>query len=179
MCESVAHRNRSVSAPQLTNLVFKMNAGLDTVTVRCGTALLQYGAALLQYGTDLLQYGTDLLQYGTALLQYGTALLQYGTANSVRLTIFHLQRQINSWSEFNSSTVRKAMVSSFGNSGSNGQQDNELADWFVRNKIIEHLFGPNLHVEVRRQLAGHSVVTRGHLLSFSAASRSSSGARTS
>ena len=24
----------------------------------------------------------------------------------------------------------------------------ELADWFVENKIIEHLFGPNLHVEV-------------------------------
>lgn len=25
---------------------------------------------------------------------------------------------------------------------------NELAEWFIENKIIEHLYGPNLHVEV-------------------------------
>jgi ubiquitin carboxyl-terminal hydrolase 34 len=29
-----------------------------------------------------------------------------------------------------------------------GENKNELADWFVQNKIIEHLYGPNLHVEV-------------------------------
>ena len=27
-------------------------------------------------------------------------------------------------------------------------KSNELADWFVKNKIVENLFGPNLHVEV-------------------------------
>ena len=26
---------------------------------------------------------------------------------------------------------------------------NQLANWLIENKIIEHIFGPNLHVEVR------------------------------
>jgi hypothetical protein len=30
----------------------------------------------------------------------------------------------------------------------NAATKNELADWLVANKIIEHLYGPNLHVEV-------------------------------
>jgi hypothetical protein len=32
---------------------------------------------------------------------------------------------------------------------------NELADWFVKNKIVEHLFGPNLHVEVKLKRKSH------------------------
>jgi ubiquitin carboxyl-terminal hydrolase 34 len=49
-----------------------------------------------------------------------------------------MNNQINTWSEFNSSQ----------NSIDSNKSENELADWFCENKIIEHLYGPNLHVEV-------------------------------
>lgn len=25
----------------------------------------------------------------------------------------------------------------------------ELADWLIHNNVVEHIFGPNLHIEVR------------------------------
>jgi hypothetical protein len=50
--------------------------------------------------------------------------------------------QISAWSEFNN------LVNSNDNTQSNKNDKNELAEWFVENKIIEHLYGPNLHVEV-------------------------------
>lgn len=26
----------------------------------------------------------------------------------------------------------------------------ELADWLIHNNVVEHIFGPNLHIEVKR-----------------------------
>jgi hypothetical protein len=51
------------------------------------------------------------------------------------ILIFKLQ--INAWSEYNS--IHK---------NNKNKNDNELSEWFIKNKIVEHLFGPNLHVEV-------------------------------
>lgn len=28
----------------------------------------------------------------------------------------------------------------------------ELADWLISNNVVEHIFGPNLHIEVCKQL---------------------------
>ena len=68
--------------------------------------------------------------------------------------------QINAWSEYSSSNssssggvsgknINKRSNINVNGIGSEGlQKNNELADWFVKNKIVEHLFGPNLHVEV-------------------------------
>jgi len=38
-----------------------------------------------------------------------------------------------------------------GGVGGVGGRSNELADWFVRNRVVEYLFGPNLHVEVNKR----------------------------
>lgn len=29
----------------------------------------------------------------------------------------------------------------------------ELADWLIHNNVVEHIFGPNLHIEVRGDVA--------------------------
>lgn len=29
----------------------------------------------------------------------------------------------------------------------------ELADWLIHNNVVEHIFGPNLHIEVRTATA--------------------------
>lgn len=54
--------------------------------------------------------------------------------------IAQMNNQINTWSEFNSSSQNSIDDSN--------KSENELADWFCEYKIIEHLYGPNLHVEV-------------------------------
>ncbi len=51
--------------------------------------------------------------------------------------------QISAWSEFNNLVHSNDMHTQL-----NKNDRNELAEWFVDNKIIEHLYGPNLHVEV-------------------------------
>lgn len=56
--------------------------------------------------------------------------------------IVQMNLQINAWNEYNSLTSRDYKTDSV------SSEDNELADWFVKNKIIETLYGPNLHVEV-------------------------------
>jgi ubiquitin carboxyl-terminal hydrolase 34 len=50
------------------------------------------------------------------------------------LNPFPIQNQISLWNELNGNKPTKTI--------------NELANWFIDNRIIEHLFGPNLHVEV-------------------------------
>jgi len=57
--------------------------------------------------------------------------------------IVQMNLQINAWSEYSSLGLAKAGSRRLG-----GGKGNELADWFVKNKIVEYLFGPNLHVEV-------------------------------
>jgi hypothetical protein len=52
--------------------------------------------------------------------------------------------QINAWSEF--STMNNTNHEP--QPDENSCQHDELADWFIDNKIVEYLFGPNLHVEV-------------------------------
>lgn len=32
----------------------------------------------------------------------------------------------------------------------------ELADWLINNNVVEHIFGPNLHIEVSRLLHGQT-----------------------
>jgi hypothetical protein len=54
--------------------------------------------------------------------------------------IFNLKLQINAWSLLK--------IEQENNIDHNIENENELADWFIENKIIEYLFGPNLHVEV-------------------------------
>lgn len=63
-------------------------------------------------------------------------LLFYSTIN--------FKSQITAWSEY--STMNNS------NNLNGDQVSNDLADWFVENKIIEYLFGPNLHVEVTSSL---------------------------
>jgi hypothetical protein len=69
--------------------------------------------------------------------------------------IAQINLQINAWSEFNS--LLNASLSNNSSSKvdqfclislANAATKNELADWLVANKIVEHLYGPNLHVEV-------------------------------
>lgn len=60
--------------------------------------------------------------------------------------INQMNLQISSWSEYNSFNLTTRSNDNTFDKG------NELADWFVANKIIEHLFGPNLHVEVSNKL---------------------------
>lgn len=66
--------------------------------------------------------------------------------------VSQMNLQISAWSDFSSLCLAKASAGGNGGgvSGSSivAGEPNELADWFVKNKIIEHLFGPNLHVEV-------------------------------
>lgn len=78
------------------------------------------------------------------------------TTLTIRLCgIAQINLQINAWSEFNA--LLNASVSNNSSSKidqfclislANSATKNELADWLVANKIVEHLYGPNLHVEV-------------------------------
>lgn len=56
--------------------------------------------------------------------------------------IAQMNYQISAWSEFYSLQLNAT------NDQTDQLNKNDLADWFVKNKIIEQLFGPNLHVEV-------------------------------
>jgi ubiquitin carboxyl-terminal hydrolase 34 len=65
--------------------------------------------------------------------------------------IVQMNLQISAWSECGSLGLVKASSGRYrGGGGGGAGRSNELADWFVRNRIVEHLFGPNLHVEVSR-----------------------------
>lgn len=62
------------------------------------------------------------------------------TTLTIRLSgVAQMSLQINAWSEFNSLNTINLR---------NKTENNELADWFVQNNIIEYLYGPNLHHEV-------------------------------
>ena len=82
-----------------------------------------------------------------------TLALKYFVCSTLTIRlcgVSQMNLQISAWSDYGSVCLAKA------NAGSGHRRSsavgcggaNELADWFVRNKIIEHLFGPNLHVEV-------------------------------
>ena len=74
--------------------------------------------------------------------------------------IAQMNLQINAWSEFSAALsvyMSKVAAQTTNASTEPGflapsptsiNNKNELADWFVTNKIVEHLYGPNLHVEV-------------------------------
>ena len=54
--------------------------------------------------------------------------------------MFHLlQNQINLYNEIANTNDSLMEADSIGN---------QLANWLIDSKIIEHIFGPNLHVEV-------------------------------
>lgn len=36
----------------------------------------------------------------------------------------------------------------------------ELADWLISNNVVEHIFGPNLHIEVCGELLDFSALLR-------------------
>jgi hypothetical protein len=64
--------------------------------------------------------------------------------------------QINAWNDFITSQQHlhedeSSSTLSTSHHHPLHQQHNDLADWLIENKIVEYLFGPNLHVEVIKQ----------------------------
>ena len=51
----------------------------------------------------------------------------------------HVQNQINLYNEIANTNEALMEADSMGG---------QLGNWLIENKIIEHIFGPNLHVEV-------------------------------
>ena len=53
--------------------------------------------------------------------------------------MFRVQNQINLYNEIANTNEALMEADSMGG---------QLGNWLIENKIIEHIFGPNLHVEV-------------------------------
>ncbi len=58
---------------------------------------------------------------------------------SMQIDPFLLQNQINLYNEI--ANTNEALMEADNMGG-------QLGNWLIENKIIEHIFGPNLHVEV-------------------------------
>ncbi len=104
-----------------------------------------------QQGRTAAGFRVDLDGLSLALKYFMCSTLTIRLCGIVQMNL-----QISAWSECGSLGLVKASGGRYragggGGVGGVGGRSNELADWFVRNRVVEYLFGPNLHVEVSKR----------------------------